>query len=95
MIVSLSQFRELARDANGSILPMPKGRNGATEVRTSAGDFTALATTTKFVRVATDTAVYIDIEGGAVTSADELLPANSVEYFAVDGGEVLKIAATA
>jgi hypothetical protein len=36
--------------------------------------------------------VRLDITGGTTDTADELFPANSVEYLAVNGGEVLTIA---
>lgn len=92
MIVSISQFAALATDQNGNVLPMGKQRL-ACEVKTAAGAFTALVAGARFVRIATDTAIQMDIDGGATTSADELFPANSVEYLAVDGGETLTIAA--
>lgn len=92
MIVSISQFAALAQDQNGNTLPLGKQRL-ACQVRTSAGAFTALAGGCRFVRLATDTAIQLDIDGGTTSAADELFPANSVEYLAVDGGEVLTIAA--
>lgn len=93
MIVSITQFTRLATDQNGNVLPLGLDRV-ACEVRTTAGAFAALSAGTKFVRVATDTAIHMDIAGGSTTSADELFPANSVEYLAVRGGETLTIAAT-
>lgn len=92
MIVSITQFSTLARDGNGNIIPLGKGRNGC-EARTTAGAFTPLLAGTKFIRIATDTAIRMDIAGGSTDTADELFPANSVEYLAVNGGEVLTIAA--
>ena len=94
MIVSISQFSTLAQDQNGNVLPLGKQRL-ACEVRTSAGAFTALSANCRFVRIATDTAIHLDIDGGATTSADELFPAGCVEYLAVDGGETISFAATA
>lgn len=92
MIVSITQFQRLARDGNGAVMPLG-GDRIACEVRTAAGAFTALGGSTKLIRIATDTAIQMDIAGGATTSADELFPANSVEYIAVHGGETLTIAA--
>lgn len=92
MLVTISQFATLAKDQNGNVLPLGYQRL-ACQARTTAGAFTALGAGARFVRIATDTAIQLDIDGGAVTSADELFPANSVEYIAVDGGEVLTIAA--
>jgi hypothetical protein len=94
MIVSISEFAALAMDQNGNVLPLGKQRL-ACQVRTTAGAFTALQAGTRFVRIATDTAIHMDIDGGSTNSSDELFVANSVEYIAVDGGETLTIAATA
>jgi hypothetical protein len=94
MIVSISQFATLATDQNGNVLPLGKQRL-ACEVRTTAGAFTALSVGCRFVRLATDTAIHLDIDGGSTNTSDELFVANSVEYLAVDGGETLTIAATA
>lgn len=92
MIVSITQFARLARDLNGSAMPLGSGRL-ACEVRTSAGAFVALGGGTRLIRIATDTAIQLDIAGGSTSAADELFPANSVEYVAVRGGEILTIAA--
>lgn len=91
MLVTLTQFRSLARDQDGEVLPLGRDRLACAS-RTSAGAFAALDSDCSFVRLATDTAIQLDIAGGAVTSADELFPANSVEYFAVNGGETLTCA---
>ena len=91
MLVTITQFAMLARDENGNILPLGKHRL-ACEARTTDGAFTALNTGCSFVRLATDTAIQLDIVGGTTDSTDELFPAG-VEYIAVDGGEVLTIAA--
>jgi hypothetical protein len=92
MIVSITQFASLAIDLNGCPMPLGKDRI-ACQVRTSAGAFTALNALTRFIRVATDAAIYMDITGGTTTSADEYFPAGSVEYLAVNGGETMTIAA--
>jgi hypothetical protein len=67
MIVSISEFAALAIDQNGNTLPLGKQRL-ACQVRTSAGAFTALSAGTRFVRVATDTAIYMDIDGGTTNT---------------------------
>lgn len=92
MLVTISQFRTLAKDANGNTLPLGDERLSC-QARTSAGAFTALDAGCKFIRVATDTAIQLDINGGSTTSADELIPANTVEWFSTDGGETMTIAA--
>lgn len=90
MLVTITQFERQARDANGNLLYLGEGRLGC-EARTSAGSFTALDARTKFVRIATDTGIQMDIAGGTTTSADELFPAGSVEYLGVSGGEAFSI----
>lgn len=93
MIVTITQFRTLARDEAGNVLPLGKDRT-ATQARTTVGAFTALAADTSIIRLATDTAIHMDIEGGSTNTSDELFMPG-VEYLAVDGGEVLTIAAIA
>lgn len=92
MLVTLSQFTKLGRDALGNVLPLAVDRI-ACEARTTAGAFTALNGKTRYIRIATDTAIQVDFAGGATTSADELIPANATEYIAVNGGETYTIAA--
>jgi hypothetical protein len=90
MLTTISEFARLAQDQNGNVLPLGLQRL-ACQTRTSAGAFSALQAATRFVRVATDTAIQMDIDGGTTNTADELFPSNSVEYLAVDGGEILTI----
>lgn len=94
MLVTITQFERMARDANGNPLYLGEGRLGC-EARTSAGAFTALDARTKFVRLACDTTIQMDIAGGTTNSADELFPAGSTEYLAMRGGETLTIATVA
>ena len=93
MLVTITQFSRMALDANGSTIFMGKDRI-ACEARTTAGSFTALNSDAAFVRIATDTAIQIDVTGGATTSADELFMPG-VEYIAVNGGETLAFIAVA
>lgn len=90
MLVTITQFRELARDNNGNVVPLGSDRIGC-EARTSAGAFTALKGEVRFVRVATDTPIQMDIAGGSTDTTDELF-VPGVEYVAVRGGETLTIA---
>lgn len=90
MIASITQFTQLAKDGNGNVLPLGEGRI-ACEAKTAAGSFAALNARTRLIRVATDTALRMDILGGTTDTADELIPAG-VEYFSVHGGETLTIA---
>lgn len=91
MLVTLTQFAALAQDQDGNVLPLGENRL-ACQALTAAGSFTALQSGARFVRIATDTAIQLDIAGGSTTTADEFFPANSVEYIAVHGGETLTIA---
>lgn len=90
MIVTITQFSQLAKDGNGNVIPLGEIRT-ACEARTSAGAFTTLKSSTRFVRIATDTAIRLDIAGGTTDTADELFPPG-VEYISVRGGETLTIA---
>jgi hypothetical protein len=91
MLVTLTQFRGLATDRNGNVLPMGKDRIGCKSL-TAAGAFAALDLDCAFVRLATDTSIQCDITGSNTTAQDELFVAGSVEYLAVNGGETLTIA---
>lgn len=90
MIVSISQFAKMATGIHGNRAPFVKDRL-ACQVRATNGSFAALDQNCRFVRVATDTAMFMNITGGPTSGNDEFFPANTVEYIAVDGGETLTI----
>lgn len=90
MIVTITEYRELAEDADGNKMPMGAFRL-ASQSRTADGAFAALNEQTTFIRVATDTAIHIDPLGGAVSSADELMPGGSIDFFKVEGGAEISI----
>lgn len=89
MKVTITSFRRLAVDANGNVLPMGGDRiEGAT--LTAAGS-TVAHSEAEFVRIATDTAITHDaMKAGA--SNPELMPAGSVEFFPVAGGNTITVA---
>lgn len=90
MIVTITEYARVATEQNG--YPLPLGRQRlACQVRTSAGAFGALQSGTRFIRVATDTSLRMDLGGGSTDTSDELILGPGVEYFAVDGGETLAI----
>lgn len=91
MKVSISEYRDLARDGNMNPLPLGGAQRIACQVRTAVGLATALGADTRFVRIATDTFITTNINGGAAGANDEVIPANSVEYFAVKPGIQLDI----
>jgi hypothetical protein len=94
VLVTITEFSRMARDENGNPLFLGEGRI-ACQARTSAGSFSALNDATTFIRIATDTAIQMDIAGGSTTAADELFPAGTVEFLSVRGGELLAIALAA
>jgi len=87
MLVTLSQFVRLGKDNNGNVMPLAKDRISC-EARTVVGSFAALSVNTQFIRIATDTAIRVNFASGTTTTSDELIPANSTEYLAVNGGEI-------
>lgn len=89
MLVTLTQFRKLALDSNGNICPMGSERINCMK-RTSAGAFSALSPDCRFVRLATDTAIQLEIDGGGAPSNGELFNAG-VEFLSVRGGETMTI----
>lgn len=90
MLVTLTEYSRMAIDANGNPIYLGDARI-ACQARTSAGSFSALDAATRFVRLATDTSIQMDITGGETTSADELFPEGSVEHLPMNGGETLSI----
>ena len=88
MKVNLTQWGRLAL-IDGVAAPIVMSKVSAGETRTADGDFTALSTDTRLIRVATDTAVYFkrNKSGASATTTDIFMPANSVEFFPVSGGE--------
>lgn len=90
MIVSITQYQGMARDGNGHIMPLGKGRL-ASQNRTSDGAFTAIVQGAGVVRIATDTTIHINTGGGSSSSSSEIIPGGTVEYVAVRGGEVFNI----
>lgn len=88
MRVTITEYKSLAVDANGHIMPLGKLRL-AVQSQTAFGAFAALNADTRFIRIATDTAVTLDIDASAT---DELyMP--GVEFMPTHGGEVLTTAA--
>lgn len=87
MIVTVTQFRNLAVDKLGQIMPIG-GERLVSEKRTTVGAFAALNADARIVRVASDTAIEVVIGGKS-----DYLPANQPEYFSVNGLETVTVAA--
>ena len=88
MITSVTQFDEYPRDEQNQKLPV--GRLGSSNTNLTATGNVVMGVSTTYIRIATDTAVYVDI-GATATSADLWMPANSVEYFGVRPGDTVYI----
>lgn len=84
MIVTITEFAQLARDQNGNVLPLGSHRIGCQEL-TAAGAFNALQTSTSFVRLATDTGIRLTIDGAYFG----YYPPNGVEFKAIGNGAVI------
>lgn len=89
MLLTITEYAGLASDDNGNVLPM--GRNKIASTGKTAAATHALDAQTRFVRIATDTAVQIDMSGGETAAGSEYLLAYTVEFFAVKGGITLDI----
>lgn len=81
MTTTITQYRELARDANG--FPVPNAGKNVAARDTTLGEIT-IGENVRFVRVATDTAVTVD---------GDLVPADTVSFFGVRPGQKVTVAA--
>lgn len=89
MLLTITEYAGLAMDDRGNVLPM--GRRKIASTGKTAAATHALNAQTTFVRIATDTAVQIDMAGGETGANSELLLAYTTEFFAVKGGTTLDI----
>lgn len=80
-------FGEQMRDANGGVLAIPQTRLGG-ETLTSMTTTAVAPAGTKFVEVATDTAVTIN---GYGSGSATLIPAGGKEYFPCVAGQTFTI----
>jgi hypothetical protein len=87
--ITISQFQRLGRDADGQGIPIADDYVGG-ETMTAAGASDPMASGAMFVRIATDTAYTVDVYGAGT---EALLPANSVDFFPVEAGQVLTFTA--
>jgi hypothetical protein len=79
----------------GAALPITDGESAVSQTLTPSGsNQQSAASATPFVRVATDTAIYVAIgtaPDATVSTARFWLPANSVEYFQIEIGNKVAI----
>jgi hypothetical protein len=89
MKVTITAYRSLLEDASGETAQIASGAitetNGSQKL-TGAGTAAALPDETKYIRVATDTAIHIKVSGVGVADTDPMMLANTVEYFGVSEG---------
>lgn len=84
------QIVEFIEAQNDNQIPAGKTINRVQNVTyTTAANSTAMKEGTKFVRIIADATVYLDFNGAAATANSLRLPANTVEYFGVEKGQVI------
>lgn len=87
MKVTFNFFAAQMRDPNGGVLSIPNTRVGG-QTMTATGAANAAPSGSKFVEVATDTALTIDGYGSGTAT---LIPAGGKEYFPVDAGQIFTL----
>lgn len=88
MNVTVSYYRA-AKNVDGVPLQLV-GEKISSEARTTDGNFAAAPDEARICRLATDTKIHFDV-GASVTTADDLLPANTFDYIGVHEGQVIAI----
>jgi len=84
------QIVEFQDAQNDNQIQVAKTINGVQNVTyTTATDSAAMSDNTKFVRIIADADVYLDFSGSAATASSLKLPANTIEYFGVEKGQVI------
>lgn len=94
MKVTITAYRAMLEDANGEAAPVAAGaitESGGSQKLTAAGTAAALPDETKYIRVATDTAIHIKVSGAGAADTDPQMFANTVEYFGVSEGSTPSI----
>lgn len=81
MLVTITEYTELATDGNGNKIPVGLDPSGRQEL-TADGTADPIGGGSKFVRIATDTAIRVD--------GDLIMP--GAEFFAVYAGQELEVA---
>lgn len=84
------QITEFQEAQNDNQMQAAKTINTVQNVTyTTATNSTAMLEGTKLVRIIADATVYLDFNGAAATANSLRLPANTVEYFGVEKGQVI------
>lgn len=92
MLVTITQYARMAKDADNREMPAGELIVGPTVEVTVDGEQDPLSDDTRVIRVATDTAVTLDAGGDEPVG---LLPADSVTFHKMSGGDVLTITTVA
>ena len=87
-VLEISQWQDAQNDNQ---IQVAKTMNGMEKLTYGANAASAaMAEGTKFVRLIADAAVYLTFDGNEATVANGIrLPANTVEYFGVEKGQVI------
>ncbi len=84
MKVTITAYRSAIDDGNGHILGMADAPISS-QLLTAAGTATALPDETRYIRVATDTAIHFKVEGAGAANTDPLM-VSGAEYFGAHEG---------
>lgn len=91
MKVTITEFSQLPHDSTGNVLPIGAFPPNAKQVLTAIGSSAPTSDDTRFIRVATDTAITV-IAGPTASASDPMMLANSTEYFGVTENVAITIA---
>ena len=84
------QIAEFIEAQSDNQIPVAKGPNAVQNVTyTSATNSAAMSEGTKLIRVIADADVYLDFNGNDATANSIKLPADTVEYFGVEKGQII------
>lgn len=91
MKVTITAYRGVMDDGNGNIIGIADAiieESGGEQVQAAAGNFAALPDETRFIRVATDTAIHIKVRGTGAATTNPMMPASTVEFFQAHEGQI-------
>ena len=84
------QITEFQGAQSDNQMQVAKSQNAVQNVTyTTASNSSAMSEDTKLVRIIADADVYLDFNGNAATVSSLKLPADTVEYFGVEKGQVI------
>lgn len=86
MKVTITAYRSAHVDANANILGMPEENPISSQKLIAAGTAAALPDECRYIRVSTDTAIHLKVDGAGAADTDPMMPAGGVEYFGAHEG---------